>query len=229
MHFDWTINVGTVSAVCTLIGTVWNYGRKILSYLQEISWEHQIMWKQFAMDHPESVVDMRRGLILKRASDGVRSWALVFALLGLSAAVPVAAQGFPTVAPPVLYAAIDAPLVGSAAHFILSGWAINCASGQQPTNLRLGYIDVNLRLHQVPVTVYWRGSRPDVAAAVGSNCGGVPYVAGVSPWLGWSMYANAALPVGSYWVEILVDDIDFGQASHTLVPTAGAAVWMTVQ
>jgi hypothetical protein len=58
--FDWSINVGTVTSVLLLLGTIVNYGRKVLSYLKTISFRVNVMWEQFEKDHPDVVRNIHR-------------------------------------------------------------------------------------------------------------------------------------------------------------------------
>lgn len=53
LHFDWTINVGTVCSVFMLLGAVVNYGSRVVGYLKTMSLRVNVMWEQFEKDHPE--------------------------------------------------------------------------------------------------------------------------------------------------------------------------------
>lgn len=127
----------------------------------------------------------------------------------------------PALAQSPVYVAIDPPasLTMPAVGGYFAGWAVNCATQQQPTALYVfdsylvdrhdGY-GPQPHMDPVPIVMVWRAYRPDVSAAIGTNCGGYP-VAGVSTALGWYAWPLNALPVGLGHTFIAVAyDGDYG-------------------
>lgn len=46
-HFDFTINITTILAVCGLIATMAHYGNAAVNYLKSIDAKTNIMWSHF--------------------------------------------------------------------------------------------------------------------------------------------------------------------------------------
>lgn len=131
----------------------------------------------------------------------------------------IACLASPAFAQSPVYAAVDAPASMPAVGGMFAGWAINCASQQQPTVLQIFHSYV-LDLHDgygpqphmeyLPTFIAWRAYRPDVSAAIGTNCGGIP-VMGVSPWVGWYAWPTGPLAAGTQHAFIAVlYDADYG-------------------
>lgn len=57
-HFDWTINVGTVTSLVFLIITLISYGSRTINYLRGIDNKVTIMWADFALRNPSAALKL---------------------------------------------------------------------------------------------------------------------------------------------------------------------------
>lgn len=53
-RFDWTLNIGNIVSAILLLLTFMNYGSKVITYLSNVDSKVNIMWMQFAKEHPDA-------------------------------------------------------------------------------------------------------------------------------------------------------------------------------
>jgi hypothetical protein len=56
---DKSLNVANIVAAMALLGTMWTFGSKIVTYLQAVDNKVTVMWQQFIEDHPEKAEQYR--------------------------------------------------------------------------------------------------------------------------------------------------------------------------
>ena len=101
----------------------------------------------------------------------------------------------PARAQETIFSHIDFPQSGTQVQsgaFYLSGWTLNCYTGQQPSAVVLWVYSYGQgHFVQVTGTIYWRLLRQDVANAYWM-CGTM------RPFLGWAIYLDQPLAPGEY-------------------------------
>lgn len=54
VHFDWTINIGTIGSIFLLIFTLARYANEVVGHLKSVDNKVTIMWIDFAKKNPEA-------------------------------------------------------------------------------------------------------------------------------------------------------------------------------
>lgn len=50
---DKSLNIGNIVMALSLLGTIYGFGSKIVTYLQAVDNKVTVMWQQFVEDHPD--------------------------------------------------------------------------------------------------------------------------------------------------------------------------------
>jgi len=53
---DKSLNVANIVAALALLGTMWSFGSRIVTYLQAVDNKVTVMWQQFIEDHPDKAL-----------------------------------------------------------------------------------------------------------------------------------------------------------------------------
>ena len=113
-------------------------------------------------------------------------------------------------------------------YWYIAGWALNCYSGQQPTELHVYYANDRGELVEVAdAFIHWRLERPDVLAAVPGICD-ADYVPAVhlptTPHLGFAIGFPTPIPRGRRVVVVRTTD---PIVQPTTDPAMGTKFWQS--